>query len=408
MQSELRQHWRLLLAASVGVICSSIVLPYYTMGALLQPLTEAFGWSRADVQTALVFSTGLGAVTSMVVGWLNDRYGPRPVALPGLVGLAMGFFLAANMDGSLWMLYLAYGSMAVLGAGTTPVTWTRALTTQFDRQRGLALGIALTGTGVCAILAPLYTVMLVEHFGWRGAFVGIGLLPLLLAGPLVWTSFHVKPVAKEAAVAGPAFFSPPDWGLTLGEAARGYRFWILGASIFLVYLAVSGISPNLIAALGDKGYPPAVAAAAQSAYGLAIIGSRLVVGFLVDRFWAPGVALVSLLLPVAGCLLLASADPGFALILVACSLIGLAAGAELDLMAFLTAQYFGARHYAKIYAVLYAVLAVAGGIAPMLFAKLHDRTASYTASFHVAAALLVLGAVLLPLLGRQPSAKEHP
>jgi OFA family oxalate/formate antiporter-like MFS transporter len=408
LQSELRQHWRLLLAASVGVICSSIVLPYYTMGALLQPLTEAFGWSRADVQTALVFSTGLGAVTSMVVGWLNDRYGPRPVALPGLVGLAMGFFLAANMDGSLWMLYLAYGSMAVLGAGTTPVTWTRALTTQFDRQRGLALGIALTGTGVCAILAPLYTVMLVEHFGWRGAFVGIGLLPLLLAGPLVWTSFHVKPVAKEAAVAGPAFFSPPDWGLTLGEAARGYRFWILGASIFLVYLAVSGISPNLIAALGDKGYPPAVAAAAQSAYGLAIIGSRLVVGFLVDRFWAPGVALVSLLLPVAGCLLLASADPGFALILVACSLIGLAAGAELDLMAFLTAQYFGARHYAKIYAVLYAVLAVAGGIAPMLFAKLHDRTASYTASFHVAAALLVLGAVLLPLLGRQPSAKEHP
>lgn len=407
MQSELRQHWRLLLAASVGVICSSIVLPYYTMGALLQPLTEAFGWSRADVQTALVFSTGLGAVTSMVVGWLNDRYGPRPVALPGLVGLAMGFFLAANMDGSLWMLYLAYGSMAVLGAGTTPVTWTRALTTQFDRQRGLAMGIALTGTGVCAILAPLYTVMLVEHFGWRGAYVGIGLLPLLLAGPLVWNSFHVKPVAKDAAALGPTFFSPPDWGLTLGEAARGYRFWILGASIFLVYLAVSGISPNLIAALGDKGYPPAVAAAAQSAYGLAIIGSRLVVGFLVDRFWAPGVALVSLLLPVAGCLLLASADPGFALILVACSLIGLAAGAELDLMAFLTAQYFGARHYAKIYAVLYAVLAVAGGIAPMLFAKLYDRTASYTASFHVAAALLVLGAVLLPLLGRQPYAKEH-
>ena len=58
MQSELRQHWRLLLAASAGVVCSSIVLPYYTMGALLKPLTEAFGWSRADVQTALVFSTG--------------------------------------------------------------------------------------------------------------------------------------------------------------------------------------------------------------------------------------------------------------------------------------------------------------------------------------------------------------
>ena len=118
--------------------------------------------------------------------------------------------------------------------------------------------------------------------------------------------------------------------------------------------------------------------------------------------------MVSLLLPVAGCLLLANADPGFVLILVACSLIGLAAGAELDLMAYLTARYFGPRHYAKIYAVLYALLAVAGGVAPMLFARLYDRTASYTASFHVAAALLVVGAVLLPLLGRQPPTKGHP
>ena len=99
MQSELRQHWRLLLAASAGVVCSSIVLPFYTMGALLKPLTEAFGWSRADVQTALVFSTGLSALTAMGVGWLNDRYGPRPVALPGLVGLALAFFFAANMNG---------------------------------------------------------------------------------------------------------------------------------------------------------------------------------------------------------------------------------------------------------------------------------------------------------------------
>jgi MFS family permease len=257
--------------------------------------------------------------------------------------------------------------------------------------------------------------MLVEHFGWRGAFIGIGLLPLLLAGPLVWSGFHVKPPVKAAVedtAPGSSSLSATvgasDWGLTLGEAASGYRFWILGASIFLVYLAVSGISPNLIAALGDKGYPPSVAAAAQSAYGLAIIGSRLVVGFLVDRFWAPGVALVSLLLPVAGCLLLANADPGFMLILVACSLIGLAAGAELDLMAYLTARYFGPRHYAKIYAVLYALLAIAGGVAPMLFARLYERTASYTASFHVAAALLVVGAVLLPLLGRQPPTKGHP
>jgi hypothetical protein len=83
-------------------------------------------------------------------------------------------------------------------------------------------------------------------------------------------------------------------------------------------------------------------------------------------------------------------------------LIGFAAGAELDLMAFFAARYFGLRHYAKIYAILYAILAVAGGTAPMLFARVFDVTASYETSFMIAAGLFVFGAVILLGLGRYP------
>ena len=382
-------------------MCSSIVLPYYTIGALLKPLSAAFGWARADVQLALLFSSGLGAATAMIIGWLNDRFGPRPVALPGLIGLALGFFLAANMNGQLWMLYLAYGSMAVLGAGTTPVTWTRAITSQFHRQRGLALGLVLTGTGICATLAPALTLWMVQHYGWRSAYVLLGLLPLLLAGPIVWYGFRpaVQPAVRLEQPAATPITSA--WGLSVREALRDYRFWILCVSIFMIYLAVSGISPNLIAALTDKGFSAADAATAQASYGLAIIAARLVVGFLIDRFWAPAVALIALSLPAVGCVALTGA-PHFVTVIAAATLIGFAAGAELDLMSFLAARYFGLRHYAKIYAILYATLAVAGGMAPMLFARVFDRTASYDISFLVASGLFVAGAAMLLAMGRYP------
>jgi MFS family permease len=245
----------------------------------------------------------------------------------------------------------------------------------------------------------------VQEFGWRGAYVGIGLLPILLAGPIVY--FFFRPIRQAAAqqgrhVAAADAGESDVWGLTLGEAMRGYRFWVLCLSILAVYLAVSGISPNLIPALTDKGMTAATAATVQGVYGVAIILGRIAVGYLVDRFWAPGVALVSLSLPVVGCIIL-TGPVDFALVAFAVLLIGFAAGAELDLMAFFAARYFGLRHYAKIYSILYAILAVAGGVAPMLFATVYDRTASYRISFIVAAALFAVGAVILLALGRYPA-----
>jgi OFA family oxalate/formate antiporter-like MFS transporter len=420
MTGEIGRGWRLIVASSIGVICSSVVLPFYTIGALVKPLTAEFGWSRSDVQLGILFSSGLGALTAPLVGWLSDHYGPRALVLPGLVGLGAGFFLAAIMDGQLWMFFLAYSCMAILGAGTTPITWTRAIASNFDRQRGLALGLTLTGTGICAILAPSYAIWLVDAYGWRVAYMGIGLLPLLIAGPIVWLWFRpnqrgsvVPSTGKEvlgAAAKQPSGSTPSESGLTIGEAVRGYRFWVLCFSIFAIYMAVSGISPNLIAALTDNGFTTASAATVHGVYGFAIIVGRLVVGYLIDRFWAPGIAVLSLVLPVGGCLILAG-SPDFAGAILAALLIGFAAGAELDLMAFFAARYFGLRHYAKIYAVMYALLAVAGGTAPMLFARVYDVTASYQISFIIAAILFLLGAVVLLTLGRYPRfelADGHP
>jgi MFS family permease len=395
--AEFRRHWRLLLAATAGVICSSVVLPFYTIGTLLKPVTAEFGWSRAEFQSAILFSATLGALAGPLVGWLIDRHGSRRIALVGLVGLSLGFFAAASMNGQLWVFYAAYACMALLGAGTTPITWTRAVGAAFSARRGLALGLALSGTGLCAMAAPLFTVWLLEHFGWRGAYIGLGLLPLLFAGPLVLWGFR----ERGAAPAGPQATEAAATGISVREALRGYHFWVLLLSVFLAYLAVSGIGPNLVPALTDKGRSPTEAALLQGVYGASIIGARILVGLLLDRFWAPAVAAASLLLPVIGCLLLTGAGT-LPWQVLAMALIGFAAGAELDVMSYLAARYFGMRHYGAIYALLYAALAVCSGTAPALFALVQDRSGSYDAAFAGAAVLFLLSAAVVLALGRYP------
>lgn len=402
-QGEIAQRWPLILATCIGIVSSSFVLPYYTIGALLTPVTEEFGWTRAQFQAAILFSSGLGALTAPVIGWLNDRYGPRRVALPSIVGLSLGFLFASQLDGELWMLFAAYGFMALLGAGTIPVTWTRAIATSFFQRRGLALGLALTGTGLCASVAPHYTVWLTGEFGWRGAYVGLALVPLLLAFPVLF--FLFRPLSEHSVEAtSEDNRALQATGVTLGEAVRGYRFWILLLSILFAYQGFSGIGPNLIPSMTDEGFSREQAATVQSVFGLSIILGRVVVGYLVDRFWAPGVASICLAVPAVGAFLL-HGEQSLELAILASFMIGFAAGAELDLMAFLAARYFGLAHYAKIYSVLYATLAVCSGTAPMVFAYAYDLTGSYDIGYGIAIALFLASAIMVLLLGRYPESR---
>ena len=397
--SELRQNWRLLASAGTGITFSVIVLPYYTIGALVVPITEEFGWTRAEFQTAILFSAGLGALTAPLVGYLSNRFGPRRIALPAIVGLSSGFLIASTLQGDLWLLYSAYACMAILGAGTIPVTWTQAITATFNRQRGIALGLALSGTGICGVLMPQFTTYLVTEYSWRVAYIGIGLTPLLIGLPIVYWGFRSSPsvITEVQPIA--------ETGMTLKEAARSYKFWVLLASIFVVYMAASGIGPNLYPAITDAGMSVNQAATAQSLFGAAIVAGRLLVGFAVDRYWAPGVGGVTMLLPVVGCALLIEPTT-FLPTAIAAILIGLAAGAELDLMSYLASRYFGQKHYAQIYSILYMGLAICSGGAPLIFAGIYDATASYAVSFTIAMGLFALGAVVMLFMGNYPKAYE--
>lgn len=401
-QLEVVRRAPLILAAGVGLACSAMALPFYAVGSLTKPLTEANGWSRSDVQTAILLSVGIGAAVAPLVGRLVERYGPRRIAIGGLLGVSASFLVAAAAGSSILIFHAAFVMMAILGAGSSPVSWTRGIATSFQRELGLALGLTLTGTGICAILAPQFTTWMIARFGVQAAIAGLGLIPLVIALPLVLLFFHpVQPGAER-----------PDEpivvrsGLSLAEARGTYRFWALFTSVACIYLAQAGIITNLIPAIGDRGFSPQDAANFQGVLGISIIVGRIGIGLLLDRIWAPAVAAVVTSLPVVACLIIPGST-GYLPILLSTILLGLATGAELDFLAFLTARYFGSRDYATIYAVIYAALAIAGGIAPLAFAKFYDHFGSYTPAFHVAAGLYAVGSLLVLTLGRYPKGFVH-
>lgn len=399
---EFRRGWRAVLAGLVGVMFGISALPFYTLGLFVRPLAEAFGWSREAIQWGFTMQMLGMLCIAWAYGLLTDRWGARRVALLSQVGLGLGFFAVAAVQ-SLPQWYAAWFLVALLGAGTSPITWTRGVTGWFDAARGTALGLMLAGTGITAVIAPpLVTAIVAEH-GWRAGYLAIGAGVLLVALPLVALFFRDAPAA--AAVRAGA--SPP--GLSRREAFASRTFWVMLLVFFLVTFAVSGIIPTLVPLLVDRGFTPADAALYASLAGAAVILGRIVAGILLDRFWAPAVAAIFLLLPAGSCLLLALGGvTAPAAIALAVILVGLAAGAEFDIVAYMVSRYFGMAHYGLVYSQLMMGMLVGGGFGPPVFGRVFDQTGSYAPALLAATAIFVVAPLLLLTLGRYPRPAAEP
>lgn len=405
--NEFRRGWRVLVASSLGVALGASPIPFNSLGPLTVPLTREFGWGRGDVQLGILIFTLAVILLVPVVGGIADRIGVRKVALFTLAAFGVMFAALSLTPASLPVFYLLYFLTGALGGYSTPVSWTRAVNGWFVQRRGLALALCLMGTGLTAAFLPAYTNWLIEHFGWRTAYAALGLLPLVIALPVAFAWFRdptardlgLQPAGDEAAAAAPV----PREGVTLSQALRDYRFWVLAIAIFLVATGVAGCITNFVPLLVDRGFAAQEAANIAGAIGITIIAGRIVAGYLIDRIWAPSVTFPMLLAPAVAALLLASSHVTPTTALVAAVMIGLASGAETDLVAYLSARYFGLAHYGKIYGVQYSLFGLASGIAPFIFGAAFDRYGGYQTILYIAAGAFLTGALLLLTMGRYPS-----
>ena len=454
---EWARGWPIVLSALIGIALCLSPLPYWALIIIGPELGKEFGWTREIITGGFLYMTAGVLVGAPVAGQLVDRLGARKVLLPATIALALGTMSFAFMTPNPNVFYTIFFLTAFLGAGTLPITWSKAIVNNFDKNRGLALGIALTGTGLYGFLAPTYIQAFIDNFGWRWAYVAVGILPILLSLPLAFFLFKDEKEEKALSDAdqskswfrtffigsglalalllsmtlvitakGPSwvialmlvflaayliyvFFAEKDKitttdlpGLSLRETFADYRFWIIFFSFMILGAVISGIIANSKFILLDKGYTDATATGfftGAGLIGLSVLVGRLIGGFLVDFVWAPLIGFIFMSVPAIGCLILMQ-DHGVAVNAIALILVGVAAGVEFDLMAYFTSRYFGMKAYGRIYGIIYAGFGLGSGTSPIIFNILRGSDADYSGVLSIVIFGFLIGATMLLFLGK--------
>jgi MFS family permease len=324
------------------------------------------------------------------------------VVLVSQLAFGLSFIAIALFVTNLASFYALYALMALCGGGTIAVTFAKLLTLRFVEHRGLALGLAMAGTGLCSVLVQPYAAWVVEHHGWRAGYVALGLLPLLVGFPASWMFVHDDP-ASRTVVAQPEVAAPTA-GVPWQRAILDRRFWAMGLAMALCSAAMTSLIATFVPMLEDRGYDKGTAAWMAGSFGFAVIGGRVLVGFLIDRWWAPLVGFCFFVPAAIGIAVLALVPLSAPATMACIALAGLAAGAEVDLLAYLVSRYFGQRDFGRIYAGQYLFFVLGPGVLVPLFGVLRAATQGYQAPVLATAAGVMVCGLLLLSMGRYPRA----
>lgn len=394
VKEEFRSGHRALSGAFLGIAIGISSLYFYSLGIFIKPLAAEFGWSRGDASLGAMVGTLATAFACLLLGRMVDRYGSVRIGLVSLLLQAAGFAAMGLLIGGFWSYILLSGLLSVIAAGSSPLPFTRIVVAKFRQGRGIALGLALSGTGLGAMLIPALLEPFVAEHGWRSGYLALAcvivvMLPLLAV--LLRGAEESKPAPATAAV-GVERFRPDR------------VFWVMGAMFFAISIAVLGTVVHFVPMLTDAGFSPVRAGRTAAIIGLSAIAGRILVGLLLDRMAASLVAAGLFLLTAIGLALLAFL--GVAAAVVGAAIIGLAIGAEVHLMAFLVARHFHASLYGRVYGALYTLFLIGGAIGPALTGYLFDLSGTYRLPLNVAAALMLTAALLVTRIPKHQSEEE--
>ena len=400
----------LVFSTMIGLATGIASVNLFAIGIFQGPITQEFGWSQTQYALVTLVGTVVTVVSSLYIGKWFDRQGVRRWALAGVVLVAASMMSLYWLSDSLLHFYAVFALMPLIGAGTSSIAYSRVIAAWFDRRRGQAFGAALAGIGIGGAVLSAYSQYLIGTVGWRGAYVGLGVLMLVVTLPIIFMKLRDSPadvglgfdgVMPDRSTATPAVIAPSLVGYGAAESRRTKNFWLMFVSFLLLAFGIGGVLIPLVPILRARGIEPEQAAAVQAALGLALIVGRAFAGFLMDRFFAPRVAALILVFPLIGVSMLAL-DASGTTALVAAVCIGVAAGAELDVIAVLVTRYFGNRAYGENYGWQYAAWTLGSGTAVIVTNRVFDQLGTHTPVLWVYVAMFLCSALLILRLGAYP------
>lgn len=391
--------WLVLLGASLCLFCGQPGVAYYTYGVFVPEIIANTHWSGAAVAGAIGPAVMLTALSSPLLGTVTDRVGPRMVALLGGPAFAFGLVFLGLFPTSARTFAIAMMVMWLLAFGGSPVPYAHLLTGWFDKRRGIAIS-TMFGCGALSIAVwPPYAAILIAHFGWRHAYVVMG----LTAGTVIYVATLL--LLKNAPIYTPAnapladsFVSPA--GISLREALRTVRFWKLAVIFMLLTAVLAGSAVNLPVILRMQGADPRTAASVMSVVGVAMLLGRLSLALLLDRWFSPHITIAITIVPIlAFCLMMFGASK--LVLFAAAGCIGYGLGSEYAVAAYIVSRAFGFRAFGAIYGVMILATGIGSATGPSAIGvSLQDAISTRTV-FAVAIALLLIAILVLLTLRKK-------
>lgn len=365
----------------------------WAFSVFVKPMSDEFGWSRAEVYGALTVRALVSGAFSPFMGPLQDtRLGPRFFAVATTVTMA-GSMIAMKWVDNLALFYLIFGGLGALASfGSSEMMLSVVLPRWFVRRRGRALGIGSMGTAMGPLIFPFLVTFLLSIFDWRDAWVALGVITLLVLGPMsllvrtrpedlgLFPDGDPGPSAEHAVASHGRQSPAAERNFKGAEVLRLHCFWLLVIAACMTSLGMTGFHANWLPYFQDIGFTAAQGSLAITTYGICGISTRIVWGWLAERFPVNHLLVIQGLLTGLSVLLFLNIHSEMTLILAAASH-GLSVGGMLVMRPMLIASYFGRDHLGAVNGVMRPFTTLIGAGSPLFVAWLHDQQGSYVTAF---------------------------
>lgn len=389
--------WGVLIGASLCMFCGIPAVVYYTFGVFVPEIIAETRWSAPAVAAAIGPAALIASLTAPVIGRLSDKFGVRPLALVGGPAFGLGIALLGWASNSPNTFSVLLAVMFVLAFAGSPISYAQALTGWFDKRRGLAMGIMFCSGAIGIAVWPVYAAGLIAHLGWRHAYMAMG----ATAGSVIFLSalFLLRNAPSAQTAATPEQQDQVS-GLLVREALRTTRFWKTAVIFLLLSAVLGGMAVEFPVVLRREGADAQAAAAIMSVIGISMFAGRLLLGFVLDRWFAPHVTIVIASLSTLSFILLMTSTGQIALTASA-AFLGFGIGTEYAVAAYMTSREFGFRSYGAIYGLITLATSIGLSIGPAVIGVSLATEVPDKLIFGTSIAVLLVSVLLLLTLRRK-------
>ena len=360
----------------------------FLFGVVLKPVSEEFGWNRAQLTGAVLLGMIVLSVCQPLVGILVDRIGSKRILVGGLALLGLSL-IPFSFVTNLWQVYLLYGFVMSFGlAAASPVLATALVGRWFTAKRGLAMSMATSGSAFGQLLIVPLAAVVMLNTSWQMTYRILAVALLAIALPL--SAIFLRDAPDATGTSGERM--PPEEGLTLRDAVAHPAFWVLAFGFVVCGWTMAFPNVHFLAYADDMGMSVLHAANTVSATAVFSIVGSVLLGLAADRYRRTSVLALTYALRGIAFLLLFLLPAGN-LLYVYGLVLGISWTATTPLTAAIAADRYGPKHLGLIFGSLFTFMNLGFGVGSLLDGALYEATGGYGAALLINAALGAVAAV---------------